>query len=128
MLKKYISYLGIIALACFSFYYTDKAVDIVKRNDPIMKEIIKNKEKYLVNSVNATIDKDEIIPGINGIKVNVDKSYENMKKNNTYNEKLYVFDEIIPDLSLIDSYDKYIISGNNKYQNVALVFKIVDKT
>ena len=40
MFKKYTSYLGVLVLACFSFYYTDRAVDIVKRNDPIMKNIL----------------------------------------------------------------------------------------
>ena len=42
MLKKYTSYLGILVLACFSFYYTDKAV-IEKTRDMIL-DIVKEVE------------------------------------------------------------------------------------
>ena len=77
MAKKYISYLGVLVLACFSFYYTDRAVDIVKRNDPIMKSILAHSKDYTLDSVNATISNDEITSGRNGKKVNVDKSYQN---------------------------------------------------
>lgn len=124
MLKKYLSYLGIMVLASFSFYYTDKAADIVKRNDPIMKSIISNKNDYTIKSVSAFIEDDEVIPGINGLEVDVNKSYQNMKKINNYNTDMLVFDEVIPDISFIKEYDKYIVSGNNLKNQVALVFKI----
>ena len=80
MAKKYISYLGVLVLACFSFYYTDRAVDIVKRNDPIMKSILAHSKDYTLDSVNATISNDEITSGRNGKKVNVDKSYQKYEK------------------------------------------------
>ena len=128
MLKKYMSYLGILMFACFSFYYTDRAADIVKRNDPIMKEIMKNKDSYKVKSVNAIINNDEIIPGINGIKVNIDKSYSEMKKYNNYNDSTYVFEEITPTISLMNNYGKYIVKGNSNKNNIALVFKIIDSS
>lgn len=126
MLKKYISYLGVLVLACFSFYYTDRAVDIVKRNDPIMKSIVANSENFIIDPVSAIINGDELIVGMNGKKVNIDKSYENMKKINEYNESMLVFDEVIPDISLINEYDKYIVSGNTSKNEVALVFKVSD--
>lgn len=111
-------------LVCFSFFYTDKAVDIVKRNDPIMKTILENSESLKVDSVNAIIDSDEMITGLNGKKVNVDKSYQNMKKVNRYLESMIVYDEIIPDVNL--EYDKYVIKGNEVKNQVALVFKVDD--
>ena len=126
MLKKYLSYLGIFILALFSFYYTDQAIDIVKRNDPTMKKIYKDKEKYSVKSVNAILNDDEIIPGINGISVNINKSYQEMKKNNNYDPDMYVFKEISPTVSFLNDYSKYIISGNTLKNKVALVFKTVD--
>lgn len=126
MLKKYASYLGVLVLACFSFYYTDKAVDIVKRNDPIMKNILANSENYYVDPVSAFINGDELTVGMNGKKVNVDLSYQNMKKVDEYNESMLVFDEVIPDISLINSYDKYIVAGNINKNQVALVFKVDD--
>ena len=48
-------YLGIVALVLFSFYYTDQAVDIIKRNDPVMKNIQQDMESYKIESVSATI-------------------------------------------------------------------------
>lgn len=126
MLKKYISYLGVLVLACFSFYYTDRAVDIVKRNDPIMQNIIANSNNYVIDPMSAIINDDEMIVGMNGKKVNIEKSYQNMKKINTYNESMLVFDEVSPDISLINEYDKYIISGNPSISRVSLVFKIDD--
>jgi len=128
MLKKYISYLGIFVFAIFSFYYTDKATEIVKRNDPVMKSIIDNKNNYSIESVNAIIHDDEIIPGVNGIDVNVNKSYQQMKKDNNYNPDMYVFKEVSPTISLLNDYNKYIISGNNTKMQVSLIFKITDKT
>lgn len=126
MLKKYTSYLGVLVLACFSFYYTDRAVDIVKRNDPVMKNIVANYNKFLIDPVSAIINQDEMIIGMNGKKINIDKSYQNMKKINSYNESMLVFDEVIPDISLNNNYDKYIVSGNISLSRVALVFKVDD--
>ncbi len=126
MLKKYTSYLGVLVLACFSFYYTDKAVDIVKRNDPIMKSILANSENYYVDPMSAIIHGDEITVGMNGKKVNVDKSYQNMKTINQYHESMLVFDEVIPDISLANAYNKYIVGGNQHKNQVALVFKVSD--
>lgn len=126
MLKKYVSYLGVLVLACFSFYYTDKAVDIVKRNDPIMKNILANSKNYDIDPVSALINGDEMIAGINGKKVNIDKSYQNMKKIDEYNESMLVFDEVIPKISLFNSFDKYIVGGNMNKNQVALVFKVDD--
>lgn len=126
MLKKYVSYLGVLVLACFSFYYTDKAADIVKRNDPIMKDILSNSSNYLYSPVNAIINGDEIKPGLNGKQVNIKESYQNMKKFNNYNEAMYVFEEVSPDISFINEYDKYIISGSGLKSQVALVFKVED--
>ena len=126
MLKKYISYLGVLILACFSFYYTDKATSIIKRNDPIMKNILSESDNYLIEPVNAVVNNDEIIPGVNGIRVNLDKSYKNMKKNNIFDENMYVFEEIKPNISFIEEFDKYIVSGNSLNNNISLVFKVVD--
>lgn len=128
MIKKYTSYLGILVLACFSFYYTDKAVDIVKRNDPIMKSILANSENYSVDPMSAIINGDEITVGMNGKRVNIDKSYQNMKTINQYNEAMLVFDEVEPDISYKNEFDKYVVGGNHSKNQIALVFKVDDSS
>lgn len=124
MLKKSLSYFGVFVLLCFSFFYTEKAVDIVKRNDPIMQMILENRESLKVEPINAVIKEDEIITGLNGKEVNIDKSYQNMKKVNKYLESMIVYDEVLPDIGV--DYDKYVIKGNELKNQVALVFKVDD--
>ena len=68
-MKKILSYIGVVILSLFSFYYTDKAGEIVRKNDPIMKEVMANKDSYSVEAVNAIIDGDYIISGINGKEI-----------------------------------------------------------
>lgn len=121
-MKKCISYLGVFVLVCFSFFYTDKAVEIVKRNDPVMKEILTISDSLKIDPINAIINDDEVISGLNGKKINIDKSYQNMKKLNMYKESMLVFDEILPEVSI--NYDKYVIKGNELKNEVALVFKV----
>ncbi len=122
MFKNIIQIIGISILACFSFYYTEKLIDISKSKDSLMQTIISNQDKYTVASVSATVKGNKIIPGIRGYKVNVNKSYNNMKRLGIFNEYFLVYDEIHPKLSIDSIYDKYIISGNKNKRNVALLF------
>ena len=108
----------------FSFFYTHKTVMFFKNIDPIMKEIKKEKNKYEEPSINAKINNDEIIPGYNGISVNVDKSYTQMKKMNKYNSNYYAYKKSIPTISIENKYDKYITKGNYLKNSVAFVFRI----
>ncbi|MDE5587274.1 MAG: polysaccharide deacetylase family protein [Bacilli bacterium] len=124
--KRYASYLGIFVLLCFSFFYTEKAVEIIRKNDPVMKQIEQEASKYEVDPVNAYIFGDEISPGLNGKKVNIEKSYQDMKKINQYRSSMLVFDEVTPTTPLEEQYDKYVIQGNSSKSQVALIFKIDD--
>lgn len=124
MIKKFFSLMGVLALICFSFYYTDSAVDIVKRNDPIMKEIVSVSHLYEQDSIDAILMNNNIIPGVSGIKVDIDKSYEKMKKYGSFDAGLLVFQEVVPAVSTSNTYDKFIIKGNNNKQSVSLIFKL----
>lgn len=128
MFKNITKYLGVIVLVLFSFYYTDRAVDIVKRNDPVMKEIIDNSDNFKIESVNAVINGDTIIPGMNGIEVDIDESYKRMRQINGYYESMLMFSEIIPDESLLEQYDKFIVSGNPFRSDIALLIKVSNVT
>ena len=128
MLKNIMKYLGVIVLVLFSFYYTDKSVDIVKRNDPVMKEIIYNSDNFKIESVDAITIGDTIIPGMNGIEVNIDESYKRMKQVNGYYESMLMFSEVIPDESLLEQYDKFIVSGNPFRSDIALLVKVSNIT
>lgn len=127
MIKKLIRVTLILLLSIFSFYYTNKSIELIREQDPIMKKIKSTDEKYNVQAVNAEINENTIIPGITGKKINYQDSYTKMKQYGAYNEVLMTLKEVKPNISIDDYYDKYIISGNTTKRSVALVFK-VEKT
>ena len=117
--------LGVL-LAIFSFYYTAKSIDLVKRIDPIMEKIEKNQDKFNISPMNARIVDDTIIPGLKGKQVNINLTYNKMKEYGTYNESLIILKDISPKVSIKNNYDKYIISGNKKKKSVSIIFYIDD--
>ena len=86
----------------FSFYYTKKIAVFVQDSTPLKKEIMSFKENNSVSSINAKIDGETIVPGINGLSVNVKASYNKMKTYNVFNETGIVYEEKSPDISVKD--------------------------
>ena len=121
--KKFIQVISVTLLMLFSFFYTNKSIELIRENDPIMKQIKETNTKYKVDPVNATIIGNKIIPGKSGKEIDYQKTYTKMKKYGTYNEVLTVLKEIEPAVSVDDYYDKYIVQGNAESKNVSLVFK-----
>ena len=121
--KKVIQVISVTLLMLFSFFYTNKSIELIRENDPIMKQIKETNMKYKVNPVNATIIGNKIIPGKSGKEIDYQKTYAKMKKYGTYNETLTVLKDIEPAVSIDDYYDKYIVQGNTERKNVSLVFK-----
>lgn len=126
MIRKNHNILITITLVFISFYYTSKVISISKENDPIMKEIIKYKEIIKDTKQEATEFVDEIIPGLNGEEIDVEKSYSKMKKIGKFDKNLLVYQEAYPENTLQENYDKFIISGNKSRNNVSIIIKIND--
>lgn len=122
MIKKLIQMVVVCFLICFSFYYTEKSVDLVKNTDPIMKEIKQQADAYKVEVTNALIKEDEVISGYNGLEIDYEKSYQAMKRFGKYNKDSIVLKEIMPTISIKENYDKYIVKGNYLKDTVGLVF------
>lgn len=114
----------VLLLLLFSFYYTNKTIDVIKQTDPIMKQLKQNSDKYKVEAKNAKIKDNKIIPGRKGKEIDYDETYKKMKRYGAYNESLTVFKETDPTVSIENTYDKYVISGNEEKKSVALVFKV----
>lgn len=124
--KSYLTIVGICLLTIFSFYYTNKIIEFSKSKDLIMIEIMNNKDNYNKISIDALINNNYIIPGSEGLEVDIDKSYNKMKKLGKYNENLYVYNIVKPTISIKDNYDKFVINGNITKKEVSLVFKTED--
>lgn len=121
-MKKVFKLMGLFVLILFSFFYTDKTLNIIKENDPIMVEINNNKDNYMVPAINGSVDGDYIIPGINGREVDVDASYSNMKLVGKFNDSSLVYKDVIPDNSISLNKDKFIIKGNSRKNMVSILF------
>ena len=119
---KIIKYLGLFLLICFTFFYTEKVVNVINNNDELMIDIKDRAINYEIEAIDAVIDNDTIIPGKYGKVVNIDKSYYNMKSSKVFNDKLLFYDIVKPNISLKDNNDKYIIGGNPKFKNVSLIY------
>ena len=126
-MKKYFQIVGILTLACFSFIFTEKTSVILRDNDELMKTIKEKQREYKIESVNANVSGDTITPGINGKQVNNNKSYDNMKRLGEFNENLLIYDLILPEVTLTNTYDKYIIGGNAKKNMVSIIFNVNEK-
>lgn len=128
MMKRFFSMLGVTVLVLFSFYYTEQVALFVRSKDPLYQEIVAHQDEFLISSVNATVEDENIIPGSYGKRIDIESSYNNMIRLGEYNESLLVFEEVIPDISVQKQYDKYIIKGNPARDAVGFVFAVEDDT
>lgn len=121
-MKKAFQIIGLFTIICFSFFITEQTVTVVKEQDPIMIELESIKNKYYQAPINAIIKGNTIIPGISGKKIDIDKSYSNIKKVGYFDIKLLKYKKVKPSISLVHNQDKYIIQGNPIRNQVSLLF------
>lgn len=122
-MKKYYQFLGLALIMAFSFYYTERIAGIVLNKNPLMVRINQEAENYSVESVNASIDGDYIVPGLNGLAVNARESFYKMQESDLFNKYFLVYNQIKPEVSLEDNKDKIIKKGNSKLKSVSLVLE-----
>lgn len=120
---KYFRLVGIMSLLIFSFYLTDFVTELAINSNPLMEIIKRNSKDYLIESVNASINDNTIIPGIKGKKVNEMESFLNMKDFGTFNNNYLIYDDIKPDITIEDYKEKIIISGNKNIRQVSILIK-----
>ena len=125
-MNKKIKMVGLLSLLCLSFYYTEQIASFIKKKDPIYETILAQKEDYDVEVINGEVMDGYITPGLSGKMVNVENSFQNMKKIGFFNESSLVFDEIKPKNSLNENLDKKISRGN-PYKNY-VSFLLEDET
>lgn len=123
-IKKIIKVICVSLFVLFSFYYTEKAIILLEANDPIMKEIKTKSPLKEEKALDAEITGNYLVPGYNGLVINLEESFTKMKSYGSYNDALLVFEEVEPNISIEDYYDKYISSGNGISTNIALVFTV----
>ncbi|MGM9882261.1 MAG: hypothetical protein ACI31S_05400 [Bacilli bacterium] len=121
-MKKMLRPCLVILLVLFSFFYTDKIMNLINKKDPLMTTISEKSIEYKLEAVDATITDNKIIPGIKGREVDLDKSYEEMKLGGVFREDAIIFKYIYPSSSIDNNKDKYIIKGNSRKNEVAILY------
>lgn len=124
---KYFRNIGIIAVALFSFFYTEKIANLTLENNEIYKKIKMEAANYSVLAVNAVVDGENITPGLNGLEVDIKDSFFNMKDINTFNSYYLIYDSTYPKVSIDKFKDKIIHKGNPLKQSVAFVIEYNEK-
>lgn len=127
MFKNTIKLFSLFLLLLLSFIYTDKVFNEARGNDPLMKEVISYKKAHDVKPVEPKIKDDEMILGMSGLIINEEKSYKNMKEEDTFNKQKLVYDKKKPNTSITKTYDYYITNGISKNM-VSIIFKVNNST
>lgn len=127
MFKNTIKLVSLFLLLLLSFIYTDKVFNEARGNDPLMKEVISYKRAHDVKPVEPKIKDDEMILGMSGLIINEEKSYKNMKEDDSFNKQKLVYDKTKPNTSITKTYDYYITNGISKNM-VSIIFKVNNST
>lgn len=127
MFKNTIKLFSLFLLLLLSFIYTDKVFNEARGNDPLMKEVISYKKAHDVKPVEPKIKDDEMILGMSGLIINEEKSYKNMKEDDTFSKQKLVYDKKNPNTSITKTYDYYITNGISKNM-VSIIFKVNNST
>lgn len=96
-----------------------------KQEDPLYQTIIKNAPTYEVPPSDAKIDEVwKAIPGYNGLTVDIEASYKNMKKNGTFDEKKLVYKQTEPSVRLEDLSPSPIYRGHPDKPMVSFIINV----
>lgn len=120
-MNHYLRYIGIISLVCFSFYFTESLALFMQKKDPLYETITTLSKDYEEEAINAVINDNFIIPGLNSRKVDIKKSFQNMKYLGFYQSSSLVFQESSPNITIKNYKDKIINRGNPLKNKVTLV-------
>ncbi|MDY0405837.1 polysaccharide deacetylase family protein [Virgibacillus sp. 179-BFC.A HS] len=100
-------------------------METMKHDDPLYQEIKSKSKQFNQSPQDAYIDRVwKKTPGLNGLKVNVSKSYEQMKEDEQFDANKLVYDQIKPKVTLKDLPASPIYRGNPDKNMVALMINV----
>ncbi|WP_010093353.1 polysaccharide deacetylase family protein [Ornithinibacillus scapharcae] len=134
--RKYLHLIVFVIIVMISFNINqnpfqihDQAVfsqfEFVQSNDTLYQEIQSKSEHYFEEPSDAYIDRVwKKTPGRNGRKVDVEASYQRMKKAGSFKEELLVYEQIPPKVSLDDLEPSPIYRGHPKKDMIAFLINV----
>lgn len=118
-MKRRIVLLSVLLLWMSSFF------NVAYAKNRLYEEICEKAKEYAVAPQDAVIDRVwKAVPGYNGKVVNVEASYDKMKKEGVFNESLLVYKEVSPKIHLEDLSPSPIFRGNPNKKMVALTINV----
>ncbi|WP_409978353.1 polysaccharide deacetylase family protein [Anoxybacteroides tepidamans] len=103
----------------------EKSIEASKASDKLYMEIQTKAKQYEIPPQNAVVDRVwKAIPGYNGLKVNVEASYKNMKKDGIFDERKLVYQQVPPAVHLEDLPPAAIYRGNPEKPMVAFLINV----
>ncbi|WP_419888510.1 polysaccharide deacetylase family protein [Neobacillus niacini] len=100
-------------------------VTAVKQENPLYQSIIKKASTYEIPPSNAKIDQVwKAIPGYNGLTVDIEASYKNMKKSGIFDEKKLVYKQTQPSVHLKDLSPSPIYRGHPDKPMVSFIINV----
>lgn len=127
-MKKFFQSIGMITLVFCSFWYTDKTASVVKESDEVMIQIKESKKNETTGVIEAFVQDEEMIPGVHGMEIDIEKSYQKMKEIGYFDTSFFIYEEVKPKSLLKNNFDKYIISGNKEKKQISFLFLIEENT
>ncbi|MDF1510449.1 polysaccharide deacetylase family protein [Robertmurraya sp. DFI.2.37] len=98
---------------------------VSKKVDPLYEEIRSKEKDYELAPIDAKIDPVwKAVPGINGLKVDVDASFEKMKKDGKFKKEKLVFTQVEPNVHLRDLPPNPIYKGNPEKPMVSFIINV----
>ncbi|WP_066173129.1 polysaccharide deacetylase family protein [Bacillus marinisedimentorum] len=125
----------ILAVSYSSFQnpYTAGYIDSLKESaemvsgqkDPLYQEIKEKAPEFNEKPIDARVDRVwKAIPGYNGKKVDIAKSFKKMKKDGVFDEQKLVFKEIPPEITLKDLPPAPVYKGNEEKKMVSFLINV----
>ncbi|TCN25570.1 polysaccharide deacetylase family protein [Mesobacillus foraminis] len=106
-------------------YLKSESVPVSMHKDSLYRELETKAPDYEIKPVDARIDSVwKAIPGYNGLKVNIGKSYDKMKREGRFEADLLVFEEIKPQVHLSDLPASPIYRGNPEKPMVSFIINV----
>lgn len=100
-------------------------IDVSQMENELYKTIQEKSGDYNEEPQNAYIDKVwKKTPGRNGLKINLEKSYEQMKEKEEFDASLLVYDQVAPEIRLKDLPAAPIYRGHPKKDMVSFLINV----
>ncbi|QPC48363.1 polysaccharide deacetylase family protein [Mangrovibacillus cuniculi] len=119
-----VAYMKLPIVETYVSLLTEEGVPVVSE-DTLKNQIKERASSLLVEPKDARIDPVwKKVPGINGLKVDVESSYKKMKEVGEYKEELLVFEQVSPQVLLKDLKAAPIYIGHPDKEMVSLMINV----